>query len=147
MERLELFGWVVDVDVAETAAYYVRHTQCTCTYCQNLIASMECWPPEIREALSRLGVDLRSEGEIMEFGRDRDGMHLYRVGCPVVGRLIAEPASSPSSWSGGNYEFWFSTDPHEYPAYSDLPAPVVFACITARVPWLLKEPPEGTAKR
>lgn len=139
MERFELLGWVVEVDAAQTAAYYARHTQCSCAYCQNLIATMERWPLALREALSRMGVNLRQEGEIMELGPEADGLRLYRVGCPVVGRLISKPASAPYCWPGGNYTFWFSANPHEYPVYSDLPAPVLFACITARVPWVLQE--------
>jgi len=140
VERLELLGWVVEVDSAETASYYARHSQCQCAYCRNFLATMDQWPDAVREALMELGADPQKEGEIMEMGQDPDGLHVYRLACPVRGCVIS---GALRSWHTGNYEFWFSPDPHEAPVHVDFPPPIMFACLEARLPWVLDQP-KGT---
>lgn len=105
---------------------------------------MDQWPPAIQEALRLVGADPSKEGEIMEFGQDEYGLHLYYVGFPLVGRIIAEPPTSQEpSWHSGKYTFRFSANRDEYPVHRDFPDPLMFARLEARLPWVLNEPESG----
>src|SRR5690349_5249026 len=92
LERIEIEGWVIELDSAATAAAYALLPEpgpegCECGYCANWVAGRQTLlTPRVRALLDRLSIP--HAGEI-EVGRVPDPAgHLYMGWYALVGQVL-----------------------------------------------------------
>lgn len=129
MDRVTYGPWVIEIDRRRTEEFYASHhliTQdCSCTDCLHYVQACENFPAEIREFFSALGVDPRKEGEVSEFGRNKDSMQLYIVFYHFAGKIIDGPdqLENEQSYKLAGMDISFTEETELVP--EGFPAPVL----------------------
>jgi hypothetical protein len=99
--------WTIECDEWITASAYSKIScgsaqECRCDDCQ-LFAKLRptIFPRRARDLLESLGVDLKKEKEVSEFGfGERPGMSLYLAEYDFYGKLVAGPDAMEPQGSG-----------------------------------------------
>ncbi len=137
--RITLFHWEIEFEREKTISVYSSITPgCNCAYCRNFVAATRTLPPAYFALLDRLGIDPGKPAEIIEHGKNRDGLHRYNWWYHVVGRVLWENETN-ASFANGQVEVLVSSK-------TDLvdkafPLPVFQIGFYANLPWVLQEKP------
>lgn len=144
MERVEWKGWVVEVDLAATAAAHCERPSgspeaCGCLHCRNFAAARDrAYPGGFVGWLLSLGVPQDKESEIYHLGEEPDGLHLYGGWFHFVGRVITAPRE-PGMGSDSAFRAWAHSELALVPKPFDAPH-VAQLEFETRIPWVLDEP-------
>ena len=95
--------WIIECDEWITASAYSKIScgsaqECGCDDCQLFVKLCpSIFPRRVRDLLEGLGIDLKKEKEVSEFGfgRARPGMNLYIAEYDFYGKLLL----APMQWS------------------------------------------------
>jgi hypothetical protein len=123
---------------------------CGCGDCLNFAAARDlAYPPEIRAAFERLGIDYRKESEIWHTHRDESGLHHYGGFFHFVGSLQSGKDAEELLGSGigtfdleqmGQYfSFGFTSKAQLVPDSFKGSQPTQFE-FQAAIPWVLNTP-------
>lgn len=100
--RLELFGYLLDIDLTATLRAYSEtftfagYPDGNSVYCENFRAVYFYLPQAMLDALYQMGADPSMPSEIIEYIENPDGTHYYEAWYHIVGKLIREPKSGPA---------------------------------------------------
>ena len=140
---------VMDVDVAQTRAYYSREStktareNCRCAGCQNFDRAILQAPEGVLSFLKDLGIDPQKPCEVFGLAGvpDEKGGYLYGGWYHVVGRLIKGEEDPQKCYKPDEcFEFTVGfTDKKEKMGFveRDFPAPVLELSVRIYLPWLL----------
>ncbi|PYL51601.1 MAG: hypothetical protein DMF33_10235 [Verrucomicrobia bacterium] len=100
--------WIIECDEWITASAYSKIScgsaqECGCDDCQLFVKLCpSIFPRRVRDLLEGLGIDLKKEKEVSEFGfgRARPGMNLYIAEYDFYGKLVAGPDAMEPQGSG-----------------------------------------------
>lgn len=155
--RIEVGGWLLEVDKERTAATYrdlsLISEECPCSYCLNYVSAYPHFPPAIKDFFEQFGIDPRKEGEVYQLYQYQDGsepMYVYAGFYHFVGCILQNPSDSnfmteESNTSGlnftvfGDFEVNFNTRNELVP--KGFPEPVVqMEFQDLSLPWLFDLP-------
>ncbi len=86
--------WTFEVDYKRTKEIYDKiefgsPEVCGCNHCKNFAANRErIYPDEIKDLLSKIGIDYKKESEIYHMARLDNGLHLYGGWFHFKGKII-----------------------------------------------------------
>lgn len=85
--RIQSENYCLDVDVKETAAYYKRHSICSCADCRNFYSQAKRNFPQLTKFLSVFGVDISRPDELSAYA-ESGAVYYNFVAYTVVGRIL-----------------------------------------------------------
>lgn len=144
-------SWLVrcDPEATRTAYAWIERgapENCGCDHCLNFIAAREqSYPPEVRDLLTRLGIDHRREAEVYYLARLPNGLHQYGGWFHFVGSYEGPDAWEADASGGrrlrlvpvdGRFALGFSRDVLLAPE-SLKDQPLVQLEFLVEVPWIL----------
>ncbi|WP_062105521.1 hypothetical protein [Bacillus niameyensis] len=146
MNQINLFDWVLEVDMKKTKEYYDKDIDlCDCLYCENFKESTKRFDPRIMEMFFSLGINPSKPSPLSEFGEIKDGLHLYVGSYPIVGHLVEGKYCSNSVWNEANTvgieNFTFGFGKEISLVHDDLPKPVLQLEFEVLIPWIFTEKP------
>ena len=97
MDRCELFGYRVEVDMKATRDWYRNAGEwgCECGHCRNFLnlAKSRKLPVSVMEILDRLGIPPEKATYVCELYTDNAGIH-YQFSYRIAGSILAEPENN-----------------------------------------------------
>ena len=141
MEQLDLPGWQLEYDRAETAAASALAPAtgpevCGCEPCLNWAATREqLLPAGFRGLLEQLGVPFNREAEVYHNCRLESGLHSYGAWYHFVGRVLFGEIESSPKIAFGSFSVYFHSSP-VLVSETFAGKPVVQLELVAEVPWL-----------
>ena len=138
MDRCELFGYRVEMDVKATRDWYRNADEwgCECGHCRNFLnlARSRKLPVSVMEMLDRLGIPPEKATYVCELYTDDSGIH-YQFSYRIAGTIIGAPITDGGE--NGN-EGRCCHEPYPYGA-PDFPNPHFDLEFYATLPWVLDE--------
>lgn len=113
---------------------------CVCNGCRNFrIARDRVFPADFLALLSDLGIDPRKDAEVVHYGANEPGMHMYDGWFHFLGTLAGNGASERVQLGDG-FSVWLTDD--YAPGLKSLAGQpsVQVSFWTESVPWMLDEP-------
>ena len=82
---LEFSDWIIYVDKDATCVYYAEEAddRCNCSFCKNFYASVDRLYPDLRNFLSKFGVDIQTPESLIPLTPE-----LYQASFIVQGKII-----------------------------------------------------------
>ncbi|AGK53674.1 hypothetical protein [Bacillus sp. 1NLA3E] len=149
MEQLKIGSWTIEVDVANTKAFYDRQPPITqnwnSVFEQNYVLACDTFPQEVKDLFHSLGVDPHKQGEVNEYKENEDGSHIYGGFYFIVGKIISGPDfwinteddSMPNFETVSGIQIAFTDELAMTPDEEDLQPPVIQLEFQLNIPWLL----------
>jgi hypothetical protein len=150
MKEIRIKDWLLKVNVEQTARIYAQlptfTESCGCLYCRNYTEVATHFSMELHSFFQSLGIDpTKCSGEIMEFCRLENGMHLYGGWYHLVGEIMDGPDCMvpPGNWGKINlikidtFEMGFTNKLQL--VSSHFPESVVQLEFQAEIPWVLAD--------
>lgn len=109
--KLEIEGWILDIDVQRTKKTYasIRESGCLacgCNYCLNYLKNLpESFPINIRKFFESAGMDISKDAEVYEQGEVTPTRNLYEGEYYLWGSIISVPENKPSRIDKVEFEF------------------------------------------
>ena len=143
LKTVEKDEWEFSVDVEKTKEYYKINSLCECSDCRNFYAQIEEKLPKLKEFLSEFGVDISKPDEISSCTYEGE-IDYYAVYYSVCGEITKD-----SSYEIDIYDNLFLSifvsDGCEVPNKQTGKC-FTFSVMQIRLPWVLDEPLNPTAK-
>lgn len=138
--RLELQGYVLDLDIMKTKEYY-KHAflnHCTCAGCKNYRQNIDELNQTIKTFFSDLGItDLNKSIEIIPYYTEKSGMIFYQAIYPICGKIIVEPKPQKTIHIFDDFDLFISNQCILLD--QNFPSPAFQITIEARLPWRIDE--------
>lgn len=131
--RLEMNGWVFDVDISETRMYSAKvlADHCQCGYCRNFYQAVDDAYPDLRPFLAQFGMHVETPEELMPFEPT-----VCTVSYCISGRILR---SNPFPLEGGGTVFSVETQ-EEMPFETQCKSPYfVLTSGFLELPWVLED--------
>ncbi|MDQ0232456.1 hypothetical protein [Metabacillus malikii] len=146
MERINLMGWILEVDINKTEEFYNKNIDlCNCLYCKNYMEACKYFNHSILKVFNMLRIIPSKPSHLSEFGEVDGGLCLYAGSYHVVGKLIEGVYCTNSDWNETNtarIENFTIGFPKELEfVHNELPQPMLQIDFEARIPWVLDEKP------
>ena len=143
MEKIELDGWLLEIDREKTRDAYRQDLGggCPCAYCQNYREAVKFLPSELVYLLDRFGLSPAKPIDSMRYFENDDGTHFYAVIFNIIGDIRTRPDSSGvhtedrATKYTDEFQVAFKTDV-EFPRY--FPENVFQLEIYIHLPWVLE---------
>ena len=143
MTTIQIANHIFAVDVNRTKEYYQTHTLCDCDYCRNYYKQIKGKFPQLEAFLSQFGVDISKPDEISSCTYE-DEIDYYAVYYSVCGEITKD-----SEYEIDIYDNLFLS----IVVHDDIAPPneqtgqyFTFSVFQIRLPWVLDEPLNPTAK-
>ena len=135
MQELELFGYLVELDLESTQKWYSQADAwgCSCGHCRNFLehAKRNTLPETVSEALKELDISAEKVTYVSELYTDEDGVH-YQFSYRLAGKILAAPSQEKTILGRCCHE------PYPYGA-SNFPEPHFDLEFWVTLPWILEE--------
>lgn len=135
MERLELFGYLVELDREATQKWYSQADAwgCSCGHCRNFLAHARSntLPDCSTTVLKELNIPPEKATYVSELYTDETGLH-YQFSYRIAGRILAEPEQEITADARCCHE------PYPYGA-PNFPEPHFDLEFWVTLPWILEE--------
>lgn len=135
MQKIEMFGYSVKVDLDATQKWYSQAEAwgCSCGHCRNFLehARRNTLPGAVSAALSELDIPPEKATYVSELYTDEEGIH-YQFSYRLSGTILAEPSQEVTGLGRCCHE------PYPYGA-PDFPEPHFDLEFWVTLPWILEE--------
>jgi len=111
MMKIEIEGWVVNVDVEKTKKTYglIKESGCLacgCNYCLNYLKNLpDVMPDQIRAFFESAGVDINKDAEVYQEGEIDNSTNYYGGEYYLWGTIISKPESDVSTLGKLSFKF------------------------------------------
>ena len=135
MQELELFGYLVELDLEATRKWYSQADAwgCSCGHCRNFLehAKRNTLPGAVSAALKELDIPAEKATYVSELYTDKDGVH-YQFSYRLAGTILAAPSQEVTALGRCCHE------PYPYGA-PNFPEPHFDLEFWVTLPWILEE--------
>ena len=135
MQELELFGYLVELDLEATRKWYSQTDAwgCSCGHCRNFLehAKRNTLPGAVSAALKELDIPAEKATYVSELYTDKDGVH-YQFSYRLARTNLAAPSQEVTALGRCCHE------PYPYGA-SNFPEPHFDLEFWVTLPWILEE--------
>jgi len=135
MQKLELFGYPVEVNLEATQNWYAQADawDCSCGHCRNFLAHARSntLPECVMIVLEELNIPLEKATYVSELYTDETGVH-YQFSYRIAGRILASPELQLDTEGRCCHE------PYPYGA-PKFPEPHFDLEFWVTLPWILEE--------
>ena len=143
MKTIEKDDWKFSVDIEKTKEYYKINTLCKCSDCRNFYTQIEEKLPKLKEFLSEFGVDILKPDEISSCTYEGE-INYYAVYYSVCGEITKDSEYEIDIYDNLFLSI-FVSDGCEVPN-NQTGKCFTFSVMQIRLPWVLDEPLNPTAK-
>ena len=135
MQELELFGYLVELDLEATRKWYSQTDAwgCSCGHCRNFLehAKRNTLPGAVSAALKELDIPAEKATYVSELYTDKDGVH-YQFSYRLARTNLAAPSQEVTALGRCCHE------PYPYGA-PNFPEPHFDLEFWVTLPWILEE--------
>ena len=135
MQELELFGYLVELDLEATRKWYSQTDAwgCSCGHCRNFLehAKRNTLPGAVSAALKELDIPAEKATYVSELYTDKDGVH-YQFSYRLAGTILAAPSQEVTALGRCCHEPYPYGAPNFLEPHFDLEFWVT-------LPWILEE--------
>ena len=135
MEKTNLFGYLVELDLEATQNWYAQADawSCSCGHCRNFLehAKRNILPEAVTAALKEFGIPAEKATYVSELCTDEEGIH-YQFSYRIAGSILAEPKQEVTALGRCCHE------PYPYGA-PGFPEPHFDMEFWVTLPWVIEE--------